>query len=1354
MHERAGIRCQGEAGRVRNQEKTKSSFKSLVTDIRKTLLEELEQAASQRYSLSAIDRSKVQLSYQEQMDYKRLTSWLNDPSRIHSDPKQNLKELIKERAYTLTNRLVILMQLECRGIRKVKLISRGLENSAFRKEQEFFIALTQGDDQGFRFILQQVWDQLALELPALFEYNEIHECIPLPGPVLLSLIEKLNDEKVTKAWTDDTTLGWLYQYWNDPDRKAVDDKINNHSGKVEIHELSDKTQLFTENYMVEWLVQNSLGAQWLALCKKNGWTCSAFKTIDDLQARRVDWTSETEAMPTQGMEEFWKYYVPQEITQETIEAAPSELSQVKILDPAMGSGHFLVYVFDFLYELYREEASFLGKDYTPQNIVQNILEKNLHGIDIDNRAVQIGAAALYIKTQEKNPGFTISKLNLVASDLGLSHLQKDDPGVLDFTSSLEEELGIHADISYEIIKTLQGAEYLGSLLQVDNEIDRIIESFRVYNQAEDIQEVRAKILSAIENFIHNHDQGEDLGVRSLAEQMGKGLRLIELLGQKYDVIVANPPYLSSSKVADGMENLFIEGTSELYEVMVIRSKTWLKEAGFLAFLTTHNFMFLDKFKDFRSFIAREGAVHRIAQLGVWTFTDVSQPGALGIALFIWQNIAVKKDVASFQRIGKGQHRTDPRFEDKIPYLVNQINTYSFPQSRFAEIPGSPMIYWWPEEYRQAYLKAPKLIEITSVRTGMSTSNNPRYLRYFWETNLNKINYRNQLKRWEPYIKGSAGGKWFQGLAVVINWQSNGKDVKVYNFGASGGRVQNTEYFFRQGIGYSKIGTSGFPCCLRKYPSVFDGASSSIFCENPEKMQVLLSSSLSGYVSQSINPTINNQVGDIEKIPVLDQLQDYTLYLNRAYELYDELFSSTESNLEYSYNHLSPEKFEIEEFRIRDDIDKELMAQFSQETKTAIYREIGESSFNYPQWDGSDSTIPDDFSEQYQKESSILALSSHNKLHPESLLQIKEKLGLVHKGQRKDKAFKDLSWAIGVLLGRFDSQTGGLIEMADEGRKGQGLTLDLSVPQSQTHGLLYLSTLDEWNNLERTTDTNRGQDCLNTLQSILTYKWDPDKAHGLWDEIEAALVLDCQTDWTAAQRNKKNLNNWIRTKAFGMHESIYQKRPIYFPLVSAKKSFFLWINIHQWNHGTLNAVLANYLNPDINTIDTRISRLREDVQKTDDAKYLNSLESEISQLSLFLEELMNFANKVNQLANEGPAPNITEQNLPYAMDLDDGVMVNSSALWELVLPLWKEPKKWWISLSKPAGNKDFDWSHLAMRYWPERVMEKVKKDPSLAVAHSEYGEYKGRDFFKEFHPEAAKKWDEQQEKKKDLELDFG
>lgn len=1340
------------------RETTKGSFKNCVCAIRKRLLGDVEQACYQRYSLNATDRNKVKLSYQENRYYERLLTWLNDPARPHKDWKSNLKDLVKKRAYTLTNRLIILMQLECRDLRKVKLISQGIEKSAFRTEQEFFVALVQGDDQGFAFILQQVWDQLALELPALFEYNEVHECVPIPGPTLLWLIQKLNQEDLQEAWTDDTTLGWLYQYWNDPDRKAVDEKLNTTSGKVEAHELSDKTQLFTERYMVEWLVQNSLGAQWLAICAKHGWRSRAEEKIEKLKIRRAEWNQriaskevlETEPMPINSDEEFWKYYVPQELAEETIEAAPLSLEKVKILDPAMGSGHFLVYVFDLLWELYQDQARLQGKENAPKQIIDWILNNNLHGIDIDNRAVQIAAAALYIKTQEKQPGYQIEKLNLVASDLGISHLEQDDPAILRFVKILEEELGLHQKISLEIINALKGAEYLGSLLQVDKEIERIVRTYRLDTAAADIKEVQEKIFLILTDFIRDHNQGEDLGVKTLAEQMGKGLRLIEFLGQKFDVIVANPPYLGIGKISptisERISSFDMVAKGDLFTLFMARVDQLRKKSGFSAFINMHSWMFLSSYEEFRKRSFRENHFLKVAHMGRgggfqdWAdFDKVMQT-----TMFIWRSSQKIQTKSWFCRLNSYTN-----FQKSIQLLwLPPHHTYAFPQSRFSEISGSPMIYWWPEEFRQAYLAAPKLGEVGETKQGLATGNNDRVTKLWYEVNFCKIAVNSQKSNdgidtdclWFPYVKGASGNRWYESLYYIVSYQYNGKNLK---FSTQARYGRGATQYFQQGLAFSYIGTNGFLCRLRKYKSIFDVSGSSIFCDDPGKMQVILSSNLSGYVSQSLNPTINNQVGDIENLPVLDQLSDYTIYLKRAEALYDQFFASTESNLEYSYRHLSPEKFEIEEARIRDEIDKELLQHFSQETTQCIYQEIGESVFDFPQWDGQRESIPYDFIESYQVEVSLLALSLKYRLHPGSLLQIKKELGLVHEGQRKDEAFKNLSWAIGVLLGRFDAQTGGLMDLAAQRRKEQNLVIHPEAPQGHGHGLLYLSELDDREGLNRDELSNFGTACLQTLKTILQYKWGTEKSTELWDEIHSALVLDCHTDWTPAQLSKKNLNSWIRTSAFDMHSSIYEKRPIYFPLVSAKKSFFLWVNIHQWNDGTLNSILANYLKPDISLLENRIRRLREERHSTKDSRQLNYIETEIADLDKLLDELKAFMENISQLATRGPAPEIQEVEAPYVMDLDDGVMVNSAALWELVLPLWKDPKKWWASLATPTGKKDFDWSHLAMRYWPNRVMNKVKKDPSLAVAHSDYGKYIGHDLFEDLHPEAAKKWNAQQ-----------
>jgi hypothetical protein len=1360
------------------QENTKSLFRSTVNAIRERLLEDLSAACYQRYSLNAKDRSKVQLTWRDEQDYQRLQAWLKDPNRFHKEWETNLGVLIKERAYTLTNRLVILMQLECRGLRKVKLISQGVEKSAFKTVQEFFVALTQGDDLGFSFMLQQVWDQLALELPALFEYNEYHECVPVPGTTLLWMLQQLNNPDLDEAWRDDTTLGWLYQYWNDPDRKAIDEKLNTTTGKVEAHELAAKTQLFTERYMVEWLVQNSLGSQWLAICKKRGWIPKAQELLAQLQIRRGEWNrkislgeiEETVPLPVHGDEEFWKFYVPQEIPEETVAAAPQQLQDVKMLDPAMGSGHFLVYLFDFLWELYHDQARLLGEMYSDEQIITWILENNLHGIDIDNRAVQIGAAALYIKAHEKKADYHIQKMNLVATDLGLGHLKKDDPAVVSFAENLQKEIGIPKKICLSVIECLQGAEYLGSLLPIDEAINKLVEETRLFGEDIVGSNVKEMILNALKKFIHDHDNGEDLGVRSLAEQLGKGLRLIDFLSLKFDIIIANPPYLGAGKVnPDVYEKISafdMMAKGDLFTLFMSRTDKLRKSTGYSAFVNMHSWMFLSTYDEFRKRSFNNCFYNKVAHLGRgggfqdWAdFDKVMQT-----TMFIWCTSKKINKTGWYCRLNSYTN-----YQKCVQLLrQNPKDICNFPQSRFSEIPGAPMIYWWPEEFRQAYLKADKLLKLGTPRHGMTTSNNNRFLRQSWEVGKQSITvsafddncYMYPNSNWVPYVKGAGGQRWYEDLSNVLTWRKNGLEVKqfaimIYNSVTR--TIQNQDYYFYQGLAFSYIGTNGFLCRLRKYKSIFDVSGSSIFCTDPEKMQVILSSNLSGYVSQSLNPTVNNQVGDIANLPVFDLLADHTQYLKRAKALYDQFFASAESNLEYTYQKLSIETFEVEEARIRDEIDKEILQHFSEETARAIYKEIGESPFNYPHWDNQDTTIPADFAEVYQKSESVLELCHHYRLHPDSILQIKEHLHLIHTGQRKDDAFKHLSWAIGVLLGRFDAQTGGLTDLASERLKENNLAVDLDAPKAHPHGLLYLSALDFYDNIDRKQESNTGEQCLQTLMKILTYKWGTSKAEELWLEITDALVLDCKTDWTAAQKAKKNLNDWIRCEAFALNEIIYQGRPIYFPLVSEKKNFFIWVNIHQWNDGTLNSILANYVKPDITVLDSRIRRLREERQSTDDKKVLNTMEKEIADLDKLLEELKKFTEKIVQLATRGPAPTTQEVEAPYVMDLDDGVMVNSAALWELLLPLWKKPKEWWKSLSTPAGKKDFDWSHLAMRYWPKRAMEKVKKDPSLAVAHSDYGIYKGRDLFEELHPKAAEKWREQQgqvESEPEPELELG
>ncbi|MGK5091071.1 BREX-1 system adenine-specific DNA-methyltransferase PglX [Deltaproteobacteria bacterium TL4] len=1370
---------------------TRKKLNETVDRIRERLLGDLYGAVDRKFSFSIKDRSRLRLSQEHQYQYQLLKQWGEDDIRKHNGFESNIRLAVREAAYTLVNRLFILKQLESRKLQPLAVLTGGKESEGYRSFREFCPQLCKGDDSGYGFLLKQLFDRIALELPGFFSNTGIQHIFDIPGPTLFWLIEQLDQKELEGAWSDDTTLGWLYQYWNDPDRTAVNNKILGKGvskGKVETHEIAQATQLFTERYMVEWLLQNSLGTQWLAICKKNKWpSTTESTTLKQLEARRKEWRGKIEKgevsqdmpMPLEsGEEERWKFYIDQTIPQEVIDAAPKSLKEVKLLDPACGSGHFLVYAFDLLFHFYQEEASFKGKPVSNESIVQSILENNLHGIDIDPRAVQLAAASLLIKAKQQAPALQLSKLNLVATDLGLANLPSDDPSIQVFIQTLQNEVDLDPSQSLKIIEALKGADYLGSLLPIQEYLEKLNEDAPLFkfgaDQAEKNLSLQAHqvITQALHQFMLTHDQGEDLGIKTRAEQLAKGIRLLELLSQKYHVVCANPPYLSKSKCQNDILDIFKRG-SELYEEFFYRFITLTKVNGFIATLTAQNFMFISKFEELRKTLLSETLVYRCLHFGSDTFQDVLN--ALGFAAFVTihnPSINVESEYIRLERIPmklKSRHALNPPANRKFTFL----------QSKFKDLEGWPMIYWWPEEFREVYLKSPKLKDVGETRLGMRTGINSRFLKQWWEIGMNSISLIPQInkdivdfkKRWVPYVKGAKGRRWFDNPDEFILWKENGLEIKIHNmnlYGTYSRTIQSRDKYFKQGIAFSYIGTSGFLCRLRKYQSVFDVSGSSIFVDNPEKTQVLLSSIVSGYVSQSINPTINNQVGDIDYLPVFDIIPNWEIHYDEAKALYEVYFSSRETCIEYTYQPCDLEQFEKAEILIRSDIDKEIYGQFKAETVKAIQEEVGESCGNYKKLtdealDQASKLYPQ-FADTYlngplsyelgqlQKKAdgtpergklqNLEELCHEFQLHPESILALRKKLGIQRKSDRQDEAYRHLAWALGVALGRFDAQTGGLIDLAAERRVEQNLVADPQAPKSLPHGLFFLSARGQVEE-EPVIHPSKNAGLIQTLQHILTYKHGQDKSQALWQEIEKALVYDAKGSLTHSEKQKLNFNQFLREKCFEFHKSVYENRPIYFPLSSKKKSYVVWCNIHSWTDSTLKTILAEFLMPEKKSLSMKLEEMRLKKVRLTDKRELQDLEKRIDAYDLWESELDAFIEIMAQIAEKGANPAAQEATAPYIMDLDDGVMINSAALWPLLEPQWKDPKTWWGHLEKPVGKNDYDWSHLAMRYWPHRVWKKLEEDPSLAVAHSHYGSYQDRDLFKELHPKMAEKWDNEQ-----------
>ena len=410
--------------------------------------------------------------------------------------------------------------METLGLLRSKVMTGGWSSPGYKDFRDFAPEIRHLDGEGFPFLMRLIFDELSLELPGLFGPVGLEELLPVSVAMwrdavkTLEAKEELSEEDRRGLWQDDTLLGWVYQFWNDPDREALDAKVNA-KGKIENHELASKTQLFTDRYMVEWLLQNSLGQHWFAVCQKN-----SSGTLDNLEARRAEFREKRERgevslealMPIENeLEERWKYWVPRDLSTDGLENIPPTLREMKLLDPACGSGHFLVIAFDLLFALYEEEARHRGESWSAEQIACWILENNLHGMDIDGRAVQIAGAALWLKMKRVAPRAKPERMSLVATDFGLKGLTGDEPEIRAFLAQLEEETGIPGHLLDDLIQALKDADHLGSLLRIDKVLDKATKAVQgTLFDSGNLQETLTKRLA---DFVRAHADEQDLGVK-------------------------------------------------------------------------------------------------------------------------------------------------------------------------------------------------------------------------------------------------------------------------------------------------------------------------------------------------------------------------------------------------------------------------------------------------------------------------------------------------------------------------------------------------------------------------------------------------------------------------------------------------------------------------------------------------------------------------------------------------------------------------------------------------------------------------------------------------------------------------
>lgn len=688
---------------------------------------------------------------------------------------------------------------------------------------------------GIREYIKYAFNSLA---PELSLYSKEHPYALLPYVIELNeIIEAFNSvEKDTQIedniWQNDDILGWLYESYNNAKKQAFKDS----KAKTEYDKVSLQSQVYTPKWVVEFLVNNSLGKLYLEMYPHS-----------DIKNRykiaNAPKTKEREIKP---------------------------LHEVKLIDPASGSGNFLLYAYDLFYELYMDQIDNFGAEYEEKDIPKLIIENNLHGVDLDDRAIQLAQLGLYIKAKRKRRTINDLHFNVISSDFYLP--EYEDVQEIFESSELNSE---QQNLVKDIWDDLKYAYKFGSLVKIGEKIQAKVQAIydRVQREGQDlfntadIQDYHffeQTFFINLEKAVAQYTSSE--GSSFLVNKTADAITFLKLVSQKYDVATANPPYTDSADFGKDLKN-FIDNNykkpykfhTNLYATFIKRCYELTKEDGKIAMLHPLTFMYIKTFEDVRKFILDKLQITLLGELGlggVFVNSDVQAD----VVMYILSKNINKSNGIYFDLKKYKNHTNKPQVFETIynNYLEKNKDKHIFElqQEKLKMIKSYPFIYWISDELRNMF-KNLSLEKQAKVISGVKTGNNSGALRFWWEVEKNE-------HKWILYTKGGPYNKWYGNIWLNVNYENNAEYItkqKSFN-------LIPTEYFNKEGITYSGSGSKGISFRYLESDVLFDMGSSAIFPKiDLDYTLGLLNSKVIFYFTNCLNPTVNKQPNDIQRIPL-------------------------------------------------------------------------------------------------------------------------------------------------------------------------------------------------------------------------------------------------------------------------------------------------------------------------------------------------------------------------------------------------------------------------------------------------------------------------------------------------------
>ncbi|HWP91798.1 MAG TPA: BREX-1 system adenine-specific DNA-methyltransferase PglX [Thermodesulfobacteriota bacterium] len=1137
---------------------------------------------------------------------------------IHRIEVEGFNQVMESVAYTWFNRFMALRYLELHdyldhgyrvlsnrsGSETPEILEKAAEVNLPGLDKEKVIELRLAgnkDNELYQMLIVAQCNALHRAMPFLFEPINHETELLIPENLLHSSspIRKMVNEIDEEDWKEVEIIGWIYQFYIS-ERK---DELMKAKKPYKADEIPAVTQLFTPNWIVKYLVQNSLGRQWLA------------------------------TYPDSPLREKMEYYIEPaeqepEVKRQLEEITPKELNpeEITVLDPACGSGHILVEAYNIFKEIYLERG------YRLRDIPRIILEKNLYGLDIDDRAAQLAGFALLMKARADDRNILGNgdppRINVmaIAGSEGIDAERIANALIHDKSRPLVSDSDLFPETKSQKVLTAKEKTEVSKRDIID-----LIELFKLGKTLGSLITVPEKTennLRKIQPLLKEKLESRDLFTQEAAKTLQPFIQQAISLSKKYDCVMTNPPYMGNKYfnkiLKQEMISNFKEGKNDLCGCFIIRSLTFTKTFGSISMITIPNWLFISGFEDLRKMVIEKCFIDSLIHIGrgVW--------GAdFGSCSYTLRNYRLKEYKGTFRKLFNKLSIVSNN--DLLREKYFRAENYLASTADFQKIPGYKISYWMDKKTINIFDNSNLLFEVAGIKQGLATGDNTRFLRFWYEVASEKIGFNipNQSeasifdKKWFPYNKGGGYRKWYGNFEFVVDWADDGYEIRNL-FDKDGkilSRPQNREYYFKRSISWSKVTIGQISFRFIPQGFIFDVAGCSIFPnEDLDFYKILgqLNSKVINIFLSDISGSVNYEVGDISNVPfdrdLISSNGKIVFIANEAIEIAKLDWDSFETSWDFRTLPWAGGKLKGKSAREsfenwkRYSIEQTRRMKELEEENNRIFIEVY--------------GLQEELTPEVPEEQITLAVNPKyrygNNYSEEELWQ----------RFREDSVKELISYAIGCMMGRYSLDEPGLV-YAYSGNEGFDPSRYKTFPVD-ADGIIPIMD-EEW----------FSDDAANRFVEFLKAVWSPETIKENLDFV--AESLGQKKEESSLETIRRYLNN----EFFKDHLRTYKKRPIYWLFSSGKyKAFECLVYLHRYNEATLSRMRSEYVTPLQGKLNARIEYLENEKESAKSASAQKKLQREIDLLRKKQAELSAFDDELRHYAD-----------MRINLDLDDGVKVN-------------------------------------------------------------------------------------------------